>query len=71
MSATPDPTVAAAQSDATTSAQRFVADGITASYDERTDLMQNLRVTAEQLAKAEQEVRDAPGSYHSDEEAGR
>ncbi|WP_035796457.1 hypothetical protein [Kitasatospora mediocidica] len=52
-------------------ADRFVASA-DASYDERTDLIQNLRVTAAQLAKAEQQVLDAPGQYRvADDEAGR
>jgi len=58
-------------SDLASAAQRFVASA-DASYDERTDLIQNLRVTARQLEAAEREVHAAPGSYRvADEEAGQ
>lgn len=54
-----------------TVAQRFVASA-DVSYDERTDLIQNLRTTAAELDRAEREVREAPGGYRvADEEAGQ
>lgn len=59
MSATPDPaSLAAAQQAAATAAERFVA-ATDASYDERTDLIQAVRMTAAQLEAVEQAEREA------------